>query len=88
MSRVGRKNQYWFKAKQYGWGWYPATWQGWLTTLLFVLSVIVASWLLLGDEPESYTPVLWYVLWVALSIGVTLSICYKKGEKPRWRWGK
>jgi len=27
----------WFKAKQYGWGWYPARWQGWLIVIGFII---------------------------------------------------
>jgi hypothetical protein len=29
----------WFKAKNYGWGWYPITWQGWLITGLYAFGV-------------------------------------------------
>jgi predicted GH43/DUF377 family glycosyl hydrolase len=25
-----QKRIFWFRAKEYGWGWYPATWEGWL----------------------------------------------------------
>ena len=31
--------QLWFKAKTYGYGWYPVTWQGWLVILIYVLGV-------------------------------------------------
>ncbi len=34
MAKVAGK--YWFKAKNYGWGWYPATWQGWLILAGFI----------------------------------------------------
>ena len=33
-------NKLWFKAKMFGWGWYPITWQGWLITILYVISII------------------------------------------------
>ncbi len=29
----------WFKRKRYGWGWTPATWQGWLIIAFYVGSV-------------------------------------------------
>jgi len=32
-------NKYWFRRKLYGWGWTPATWQGWLTLLIFILII-------------------------------------------------
>lgn len=28
------KNKLWFKAKNYGWGWYPVTWEGWTVTII------------------------------------------------------
>ena len=27
----------WFKAKEYGWGWYPSSWQGWIILLIYLL---------------------------------------------------
>jgi hypothetical protein len=66
---------YWFKAKHYGWGWYPVTWQGWVITLLFVQSFAVTA-----PNPELMP--LTIILVAALLI-----ICYNTGEKPSWRWG-
>jgi hypothetical protein len=73
----------WFPAKRYGWGWGPPVrWQGWAVLIgwlvIFVcLAPIVVryGWLaLIGFE----------VPMVALLIG----ICWAKGEKSGWRWGK
>jgi hypothetical protein len=30
----------WFKAKRYGWGWTPVTWQGWVAVLVYVAILI------------------------------------------------
>ncbi len=30
----------WFKRKLYGWGWTPATWQGWFVTLSYIVLVL------------------------------------------------
>ncbi len=30
--------KYWFKAKEYGWGWYPSSRQGWLVMLVWLLA--------------------------------------------------
>lgn len=77
-------NDVWFKAKRYGWGWSPSTWQGWLSTLIYaVLTVLPAVafevWV------DAY---LWvFVAYVSLLSGVFIFLCYQKGEKPEWRWG-
>ena len=31
---------YWFKARLYGWGWTPATWQGWLVLAIWLVLVL------------------------------------------------
>ena len=33
-------NGYWFKRKLYGWGWTPATWQGWFAIGVYVLLIL------------------------------------------------
>lgn len=75
---------YWFKRKLYGWGWVPVTWQGWLSILiwaiLFTLSMVMIE--KNGDE-------IWKNLVVVFILTIILLwVCYKKGEKPRWCWGR
>jgi hypothetical protein len=74
-------NKNWFKAKIYGWGWYPATWQGW---------VVILSWMVIFVTIISNLVVNSFKYWLAItsSISILIYICYKTGEKPGWRWGK
>ena len=77
----------WFRNKWYGWGWYPATWEGWAVTLGYMLVALGGSFLLVhyGEENVDYV-----TAFIVLMAGLTLSllwICYKTGEKPEWRWG-
>ena len=77
----------WFKRKLYGWGWTPATWQGWLVILVYV--VLVALFAFTIDENSPAREVFFTgILPVALLTIALISICYKFGEKPRWQWGK
>lgn len=75
------KKLLWFRAKRFGWGWYPVTWQGWtvLAVWLFVFVGIMSGlnqhaspWVFLGK--------------VFGSVIVLLVICWKTGERPSWRW--
>ena len=77
---------YWFKRKLYGWGWTPATWQGWLIILAFIVFIIKISFLL--PENPSGTNLFYYFAEILLAVGLVIYICYRKGEKPRWQWGK
>lgn len=77
----------WFKAKHYGWGWYPASWQGWAVILLYIAAVLTASFSVdetvsAGDFSLQFFPMM-----IALTIFLIV-ICYISGEAPRWRWGK
>jgi hypothetical protein len=79
--------QYWFKRRAYGWGWVPATLQGWLTLVVFL---VIFLWLFVpfvnGPEPTG-TDTFWFLtkmlVWAAALIGVS----YLTGEPPKWQWG-
>ena len=72
---------YWFKRKLYGWGWVPATWEGWLTLLVWAI-LFVFSMIKIDHEWLKNT------LFIFIITGILIWICYNKGEKPRWSWGK
>ena len=77
----------WFKAKTFGWGWYPSTWQGWGVLFLYLFAVI-SNVVFVNNHVHSNSDFLIqffpqeFVLTAFLII-----ICYAKGEKPMWRWG-
>lgn len=79
--------QKWFVRKTYGYGWYPATWQGWTLTATYI---IVVLWLAhFVDKRQSGWQV-FTTFGIPLIVVTTifLLITYKTGEKPRWQWGK
>jgi hypothetical protein len=82
-----KKKRLWFRRKAYGWGWYPVTWEGWVTIALFVL---VQLWNALRFQ-SSLLPtssIVGQILIVtSLSTGLLLWICLKTGETPKWQWG-
>ena len=77
------EKEVWFRAKRYGWGWgLPCAWQGW---------VVLAVWLVLLCAGAAFLAPIHVGLLVgyAAVLGIALfPICLRKGEKPRWRWGK
>jgi hypothetical protein len=83
-------NHYWFKRKIWGWGWVPVTWQGWLTTFVYISLVLL---LVLSREepipgnPDSGSNFLVLGLPIILLTALFIFIAYKKGEKPKWQWG-
>jgi hypothetical protein len=92
----------WFKARRYGWGWTPASAEGWIVTIIVGVSLIAGNYLIarLGRPPgeihalDDLMPrlpasavIVAVIVWNALVLIPTLWICWKTGERPRWRWG-
>ncbi len=78
---------YWFRAKRYGWGWYPSTWQGWTVILLYA---IILFFIFLTLDSELHSPIETMKQFFPIELVLTailIVVCYIKGERPSWRWG-
>jgi len=79
----------WFRNKRYGVGYSPASWQGWLATIVAVALVTLDT---------VFTPTLFQdrmagqlaAFGVAcLLLGAFIMLCAARSDGPmRWRWGK
>ena len=81
---------YWFKRKVWGWGWVPVTWQGWLTTLIYIsliLTIALSREEVIPGNPDSGSNFLVFGLPIVVSTALFIFIAYKKGESPKWQWG-
>ena len=79
----------WFKPKRYGFGAYPATWQGWAITAAYIAFVAgLGAWLTKGAEAGQIHLSLFLILTGAVT-ALFLLICWRTTEGGwRWRWGK
>lgn len=77
----------WFKAKRYGWGWTPASIEGWICIAIFMALVIITAFLVEKFTNSEMEFAIIYMLLLLLQTIPLIYICYKKGEKPGWRWG-
>jgi hypothetical protein len=79
----------WFRAKTYGWGWYPASIEGWLVLGLFLVGVVADVLVLKHRLLSGSAGTAWVGFGVALAmlVGILVAICFATGERPRWRWG-
>lgn len=81
------EKEIWFKEKKYGWGWTPATWQGWLATILY-MALIIGPVFLFTNDLERFANYTWeYVAYTCVLSAAFIFLCYKKGVKPQWHWG-
>lgn len=79
---------FWFKAKNYGWGWQPNSWQGWLIILIYIVFITYTLLNLNTNTDFERSIIINFVPKFIISTILLLVICYKTGEKPYWRWGK
>lgn len=76
----------WFRAKRYGWGWRPVTWQGWAVVAVWVAAF--SGWL--AYRIGTGLPTAWFRDWptvlgaAALIAGLAV-VCWKRGERPGGR---
>ncbi len=85
-SPANESRKLWFRAKSYGWGWQPITWQGWVSTAIYIAFLILIAVRI--DENAPAIDIL--IDFAAPIILITLLfsfLCYGTGEKPEWRWG-
>lgn len=78
----------WFKAKNFGWGWYPVTWQGWLVLAVYLLNMYYRFEFLKPEVVSGIQVGIRFLFDVAIPTLALLFICYLTGEKPEWRWGR
>ncbi|MCX6754285.1 MAG: hypothetical protein NTU81_00445 [Candidatus Nomurabacteria bacterium] len=76
-----KNNKIWFVNKTYGYGWTPYTWEGWLVLLFWLILFIPLTLFAKYNWILSTTGILFIS-------GLLIYVCYKKGEKPKWQWGK
>ncbi|NIE88793.1 MULTISPECIES: hypothetical protein [unclassified Burkholderia] len=71
----------WFPAKTHGWGWgAPATWQGWLVLLAYVVLMSGAAFVYPPKRGQGR-----FLLAVLVLSAVFLAVVWATGETPRWR---
>jgi hypothetical protein len=80
----------WFKAKTYGWGWTPITWQGWALVVGYLVLLTLLAFVLLPHTSGSVIDTVHLIAFVLLVLSATfilVGISFQKGEPPRWQWG-
>jgi len=76
------KDQAWFAAKRYGYGWgLPKRWQGWFVLLGYILALLAVGLSTARSRPVAFA------VWCVVASALLILICAWKGESPKWRWG-
>ena len=79
-------NHLWFKAKLFGWGWTSATWQGWLSVVIYLVIVLFLSSRI--NNPSSVKKTFFtFLLPLIFLTTAFIILAIKQGEKPKWSLG-
>jgi phosphatidylglycerophosphate synthase len=84
--------RYWFKPRRYGYGATPATWEGWLVTILaaaiMACSIAIMNMNLWVDRTNFSAWIIWAVL-IATLVYCFVQICRRRTDGEwQWRWGE
>ena len=83
---IKKPKKLWFKAKKYGWGWYPVSWQGWLVLAgYFTFFILKFREVDLQSHSASDT-LLNLISKIFFLTLILVATCFLTGEKPEWRW--
>lgn len=80
----------WFRAKTYGWGWTPASIEGWLVLAAFFVGVAIDIAVFVyrkqhGADPRS--AMIGFLIWIGILSAALIAVGWTTGERPRWHWG-
>jgi hypothetical protein len=76
---------YWFKTFRRGYGWYPASWQGWAVIIIYVLNVYFGVSLAGKIAPDKLQTLVLYLPVLFLTTIMMFVIVVKTGEKAKWK---
>lgn len=83
-----KSKKVWFRAKNYGWGWYPVTWQGWVILAGYIFLMVKTFEDIDSKSHSASDTMLNFLPRVFVLTVVLIIICFLTGERPEWRWGK
>lgn len=81
------KPKQWFRAKRYGYGWTPNTWQGWTCVAVYVAWILFLTRGIDWAQPTPESINSFFVPGVLIGTAVLVFISWKKGAPVRWHWG-
>jgi len=80
------KKKLWFRAKDYGWGWQPCTWQGWLVIVAYIAGMFFIASRIDADAKAASDVLTSFIPQSIILTALVIWISAKYGEHPEWRW--
>jgi hypothetical protein len=80
-----RNEEHNLKRKRYGYGWHPASWQGWLAVALLLITVIPAV-MILKDLPKNILSIKLLISICLIVVATSLPIATSLMKGPKLKW--
>ena len=85
MTRPANRQDYWFKARRYGWGWTPVTWQAWSLLAAYLIVVGGSTLVLLPatkSESTNFVDIVALILIFFSATSFLIGLAILKGQRP------
>ena len=81
--------KYWFKPKHFGYGFFPITWEGWLSTLVLILLIFMSAYVngFFSEEVSSKGGFDFLLDVIVICTIFTLLFKDKVRGGLQWHWG-
>ncbi|MEO6728343.1 MAG: hypothetical protein ABIM99_00310 [Candidatus Dojkabacteria bacterium] len=77
----------WFKNKKYGYGWTPATKEGWIVLAVFFVVIAITGFVCAVITDSEMTFTILFCILVLIETFILLIVARVKGEEAEFRWG-
>jgi hypothetical protein len=84
-------NAIWFRGRSYGWGWAPASVEGWVVTFVYIVALAAVTGIFVYQIRYGVgrgSASLQFLVAAAILTGLLIAIAWLTGERPHWRWGE
>ena len=80
------KKKLWFRAKDYGWGWQPCSWQGWLVIVAYIAGMFFIALRIDTNSRSANDALISFIPQSIILTAIVIWISSARGERPEWRW--
>ncbi|MSR76398.1 MAG: hypothetical protein EXS68_02295 [Candidatus Ryanbacteria bacterium] len=80
------KKKLWFRAKDYGWGWQPSSWEGWLIIVAYIMGMFFIFWRIDTDSHSASDTLINFIPQSIILTAILIWTASAFGERPEWRW--
>jgi len=85
---MNKSTKYWFKRRRYGYGWTPATYEGWLILGIYLVIVAIATTAVNTSPNRTAGDEAIFLVGILAATLCLVGTAITKGPQPKWRWGK